>query len=89
MPRDVTLNDIKTDLKGLPGVRSVHSANVWALTVDKVVLTAHLVVGEATQSMYHRKSRFTKLVYYIQHLNIMILLLRVVFDKPDALASVA
>jgi len=36
---------MKQDLLWLPGVEAVHSLNIWALTMDKVVVSVHLAVG--------------------------------------------
>ena len=44
-PRDISYKELLVDLEGLPGVRTVHSLNVWSLTMDKNALSVHLGVG--------------------------------------------
>ena len=44
-PNDVDVEEVERTLLQVPGVRSVHSLNVWALTTDKNVLSVHLAVG--------------------------------------------
>jgi len=41
---------MKQDLMWLPGVEAVHSLNVWALTMDKVVVSVHLAVGTLSET---------------------------------------
>jgi len=37
---------MKLDLLRLTGVEAVHSLNIWSLTMDKVVVSVHIAVGE-------------------------------------------
>jgi len=45
VPRNIDYHEMKRDLLWLPGVEAVHSLNIWALTMDKVVVSVHLAVG--------------------------------------------
>ena len=45
-PRNISYTNLLSDLEGLPGVRTVHSLNIWSLTVDKNALSAHLGIGK-------------------------------------------
>ena len=46
VPRNISFHEMKEDLLCLPGVEAVHSLNIWSLTLDKVVVSVHLAVGE-------------------------------------------
>ena len=46
VPRDSDFAGISKDLHDIDGVRTVHNINVWALTLDKTVVSAHLAVGK-------------------------------------------
>jgi len=46
VPRNINYQEMKQDLMWLPGVKAVHSLNVWSLTMDKVVVSAHIAVGQ-------------------------------------------
>ena len=42
VPRGIDYHTIKESLQSLPDVRTVHSLHVWALTMDKMVVSVHL-----------------------------------------------
>lgn len=44
-PRHVDYDEIMRGLKSLEGVRSVHSLNIWSLTLNQIAVAAHLVTG--------------------------------------------
>ena len=46
VPRNINYHDMKQDLLWLPGVKAVHSLNIWSLTMDRVVVSVHLAVGK-------------------------------------------
>lgn len=46
-PDEIALPDIKAELAAIPGVRDVHHIHAWALTSDKYVFSAHLMVDKA------------------------------------------
>jgi len=56
---------MKRDLQWLPGVEAVHSLNIWALTMDKVVVSVHLAVGMADVTSYYCAANGTRI--YITH----------------------
>lgn len=43
-PKGINFNDVKKTLFGVPGVIEVHNLRIWALTMDKVALSAHLAI---------------------------------------------
>lgn len=43
-PKGINFNDVKKTLFGVPGVIEVHNLRIWALTMDKVALAAHLAI---------------------------------------------
>ncbi|MCW8399461.1 cation diffusion facilitator family transporter [Legionella sp. PATHC038] len=45
VPSGVNLEKIKAHMMGVEGVLGVHDLHVWAITSDKISLTAHLVVA--------------------------------------------
>lgn len=48
-PAHIDLDEVRTALAGLPGVRGVHDLHVWTITSGMEALSAHLVVeGEAS-----------------------------------------
>ncbi|KAH9492405.1 hypothetical protein Btru_051035 [Bulinus truncatus] len=44
VPRDLSFDDLKRDLKALDGVVTVHSLHIWALTLDRNALAVHLAI---------------------------------------------
>lgn len=51
VPRNIDYHEMKRDLLWLPGVEAVHSLNIWALTMDKVVVSVHLAVGMLSRAV--------------------------------------
>ncbi|ESO01905.1 hypothetical protein HELRODRAFT_65752 [Helobdella robusta] len=48
VPRSISYSSVKQSLSSLPGVISVHSLNIWSLTVDKIALNVHLAIEDTT-----------------------------------------
>jgi cobalt-zinc-cadmium efflux system protein len=46
-PKGMSVDDIRTHLKGYPGVADVHDVHVWQLTRGAPVFTAHVIVAPA------------------------------------------
>ena len=46
-PRDVSYPGLVDDLMKVPGVQTMHSLNMWSLTVDKNAVSVHLAIGES------------------------------------------
>ena len=45
-PNNIKYEAVKEDLGKIAGVKQAHSLHIWSLTLDKVALSAHLVLGE-------------------------------------------
>ncbi len=48
VPRHIDLTEVRSALQSLPGVQEVHHLHVWAMSTTETALTAHLVLGPAT-----------------------------------------
>ena len=44
VPKEIELAAVRTFLRGLPDVASIHDVHVWAMSTSEVALTAHLVM---------------------------------------------
>jgi cobalt-zinc-cadmium efflux system protein len=44
VPRGIRTEDVRTYLRGLPGVADVHDLHIWSMSTTETALTAHLVV---------------------------------------------
>ncbi|KAK9505453.1 hypothetical protein O3M35_009511 [Rhynocoris fuscipes] len=44
MPKDVDFNDVLNTFLSIEGVVAVHNLRIWALTLDKAALAAHVVI---------------------------------------------
>ncbi len=52
-PRDVDLNELRTHILGVEGVRDVHDLHVWTITSGMPVMSAHIVVDDSVTAMDH------------------------------------
>lgn len=46
MPKDVDFNDVLNTFLSIEGVVAVHNLRIWALTLDKTALAAHVVISK-------------------------------------------
>jgi len=46
VPRDISLEDIKTQLLALDGIQSIHELHIWQLDDTKIIGTVHLTCSE-------------------------------------------
>lgn len=60
IPRDVDYNDVLSTLLAIDGVIRVHNLRIWALSLDKTALSAHLAIG-----IYRYFYRFCEKLWYI------------------------
>lgn len=44
-PRNVDYQQVLNDLQAVKGVKRAHGLHIWSLTMDKVALSVHLVIG--------------------------------------------
>lgn len=49
VPDSVDAEAVRAHLRALPGVKEVHDFHVWAMSTTETALTAHLVLGDASQ----------------------------------------
>ncbi|EHQ28562.1 cation diffusion facilitator family transporter [Mucilaginibacter paludis] len=52
VPKDLSLEKVKTELLKVKGVVDIHHMHVWALSTTENALTAHLVVKEADMPLF-------------------------------------
>ncbi|MFZ4077024.1 MAG: cation diffusion facilitator family transporter [Legionellaceae bacterium] len=52
VPKGIDLNRLKDLAQGIEGVVDLHEIHVWAITSDKINLTAHVVIAPAYESDY-------------------------------------
>ena len=45
VPSNIRLADVKNDLTNTDHVLGVHSLHIWALTTNKTIMSAHVVIG--------------------------------------------
>lgn len=46
VPRHISYDEVGQALSGMPGVLSVHDLHVWAMSGERVALSAHLIIAE-------------------------------------------
>ena len=46
MPRDVDFNDVLETFLSIDGVVAVHNLRIWALSLGKTALAAHVAIGK-------------------------------------------
>lgn len=49
-PRNVNLDEVRTHLLEVPGVRSIHDLHVWSMTSGMPIMSAHVVVDDSAES---------------------------------------
>lgn len=47
-PGGVKYGEVRDDLLAVKGVTAVHNLHIWALTMNQVLLSAHVAIGEKT-----------------------------------------
>ena len=52
-PNHINFEAVKEDLEEIDGVKQAHSLHIWSLTLNKIALAAHLVLGEGQVSCSH------------------------------------
>lgn len=45
-PKGIDFNDVMNVFLKIQGVKRVHNLRIWALTLDKLALSAHLVISK-------------------------------------------
>uniref|UniRef100_A0A096LV59 Proton-coupled zinc antiporter SLC30A8 n=1 Tax=Poecilia formosa TaxID=48698 RepID=A0A096LV59_POEFO len=49
-PSGVRYSEVRDRLLAVDGVKAVHNLHIWALTMNQAVLSAHIAIGEKSQS---------------------------------------
>lgn len=45
IPKGIDFNEVRAIFLSIPGVKRVHNLRIWALSLDKTALSAHLAIG--------------------------------------------
>lgn len=53
VPDSINLEDIEKTIIEIPGVKSVHDIHVWGISLEEIMLTAHIVVDNTSISEGH------------------------------------
>ncbi len=69
VPININLDDVRSQLLGVGGVKGVHHLHVWALSTTVNALTAHVVV-DSNSSLQQIESVKHELRHQLEHLNI-------------------
>ena len=51
-PKNIEYEAVKEDFGKIDGVKQAHSLHIWSLTLDKIALAAHLVLGEGNLRIF-------------------------------------
>jgi cobalt-zinc-cadmium efflux system protein len=66
VPEDIDIEQVKTAIKNVAGVKGIHHIHIWAISTTVTALTAHLVIDEGTDEQALKK----KIRHGLQHLHI-------------------
>lgn len=47
MPKGIDFNDVQNIFMNIPGVKKVHNLRIWALSLDKTALSAHIAIRKS------------------------------------------
>nr|XP_033789778.1 zinc transporter 8 isoform X2 [Geotrypetes seraphini] len=85
-PQGINYNAVKKKILEVNGVSAVHCLHLWALTMNQVILSAHVVIGDATDPKQILKV-ITRVVYdnFIFH-SVTIQVEQQVDQKPDCIS---
>ncbi|XP_071942253.1 proton-coupled zinc antiporter SLC30A2-like [Antedon mediterranea] len=78
VPKNISLQNVHDDLQGIENVRTVHSLNVWSLTVNRIATAVHLTVAnenltaEIYQTIQCKASCMLRKKYNIQQITIQV-----------------
>ncbi len=81
VPKGISIQDVTSALRELPGVLDTHDLHVWSLTSGRNVATAHLIIAQDAdhQGIIDAANRTLAIRFAIQHATIQV--------EHDALAS--
>lgn len=69
VPDGIDLNKLKESIQNVKGIVDIHELHVWAITSDKISLTAHLVIDEKfnSESVLENIRKLLKNEFNISH----------------------
>ncbi|KAF6213465.1 hypothetical protein GE061_011185 [Apolygus lucorum] len=79
LPRDVDFDDVMNTLLSIDGVMAVHNLRIWALSLDKTALAAHIAIKPGTvpqtvlktaSNKIHQKYNFFEMTLQIENFHI-------------------
>jgi zinc transporter 2 len=70
-PLEVDIENLKTDLLNVKGVRECHDLHVWALSVGKIAMSCHLIADDPQESL-KIASDICRKKYKIKHSTIQV-----------------
>ena len=81
VPKGISIQDVTSALRELPGVLDTHDLHVWSLTSGRNIATAHLIIAEDAdhQGIIDAANRTLAVRFAIEHATIQV--------EHDALAS--
>ena len=81
VPKGISIQDVTSALRELPGVLDTHDLHVWSLTSGRNIATAHLIIAEDAdhQGIIDAANRTLAIRFAIEHATIQV--------EHDALAS--
>ncbi|OQV14377.1 putative Zinc transporter 2 [Hypsibius exemplaris] len=61
LPRGMDFDQVHESLKKIPGVIKIHNLRIWALTMDKIALSAHLAINPSANAQEVLRTGLLKL----------------------------
>lgn len=61
MPKGIDFNDVMNIFLSIEGVKRVHNLRIWALSLDKIALSAHIAISKCFRSFSIFKNRPLKI----------------------------
>jgi len=74
VPKGISIEEVTTALKEIPGVLDAHDLHVWCLTSGRNIATAHLIIAEDAdhQGVINTANRALANRFAIQHATIQV-----------------
>jgi len=72
VPEEVDIESLENDIKKIEGVTSIHDIHVWALSMGKKALSAHLTADDPHRKILKIVTKLCHKKYKIYHCTIQI-----------------
>ncbi len=82
VPKDIDINDIKTNAENIDGILDLHHIHVWAISTTENAMTAHMVI-DCNESSEQITAIKDTLKHRLEHMNIRHITLETEFDTDD------